>query len=139
MSLNLARILSCIKICCICSVVEAVLAIRYGANAIGLVFVMFSGSGVIAEETIAEIAVIVPLGVATFLLTSWRDVDSIIAQQRCCCVNTFQFCDSIKQNCHSKLRTKLPNIALIQIIHVNNPQSINKTITITDKVNALLL
>jgi phosphoribosylanthranilate isomerase len=49
-----------VKICCIGSVEEARLAIRYGASALGLVSEMPSGPGVIPEESIAEIASAVP-------------------------------------------------------------------------------
>ena len=73
-----------IKICCINSVQEARLAIRYGADALGLVSHMPSGPGVISEELIAEIAGIVPPGVASFLLTSLQDASSIISQHRRC-------------------------------------------------------
>lgn len=59
-----------VKICCIASVVEARLAVRHGASALGLVSAMPSGPGVIAEELIAEIAATVPPPIATFLLTS---------------------------------------------------------------------
>ena len=127
------------KICCIRSVAEAALAIRHGANAIGLVSAMPSGPGVIAEETIAEIAATVPPGVATFLLTSRRDASSIIAQQRRCQVNTLQLCDSVELGCHAKLRAELPGIALVQVIHVSGPQSVDEAITVADKVDALLL
>src|SRR6185295_13806464 len=113
-----------VKICCIRNVAEAALAIRHGANAIGLVSAMPSGPGVIAEETIAEIAATVPPGVATFLLTSRRDIDSIIAQQRRCRVNTLQLCDSVKPGCHAKLRESLPGIALVQVIHVIGQHSL---------------
>ena len=44
-----------VKICCISSLAEAELAIRYGASAIGLVSAMPSGPGVIDEDLIAEI------------------------------------------------------------------------------------
>jgi phosphoribosylanthranilate isomerase len=49
-----------VKICCIDSVEEARLAIRYGASALGLVSEMPSGPGVIPEESIAKIASAVP-------------------------------------------------------------------------------
>lgn len=104
-----------VKICCISSVVEAALAIRCGVDAVGLVSAMPSGPGVIAEETIAEIAATVPPGVATFLLTSRRDAESIIVQQHRCRVNTLQLCDSVEPGCHEKLRTSLPGIALVQV------------------------
>ena len=127
------------KICCIRSVAEAALAVRHGAAALGLVSAMPSGPGVIAEETIAEIAATVPPGVATFLLTSRRDADSIIAQQRRCRVNTLQLCDSVERGCHSRLRANLPGIALVQVIHVTGPETVEEAIAAADQVDALLL
>jgi len=59
-----------IKICCISSIQEAQLAIKYGASALGLVSAMPSGPGVIAEDAIAAIAATIPPAVASFLLTS---------------------------------------------------------------------
>ncbi len=100
---------------------------------------MPSGPGVIAEETIAEIAATVPPGVATFLLTSRGDADSIIAQQRRCRVNTLQLCDSVEPGCHAKLRAKLPGIALVQVIHVTGPESVEEAVSVADSVGALLL
>ena len=45
-----------IKICCIASVEEARLAIKYGADAVGLVSKMPNGPGPIPDWLIAEIA-----------------------------------------------------------------------------------
>src|SRR3972149_264471 len=83
-----------VKICCISSIEEANLAIKYGASALGLVSDMPSGPGVISEELIAEIAAEVPPHINTFLLTSKRDADSIVAQQRKCKTNTLQIVDA---------------------------------------------
>jgi phosphoribosylanthranilate isomerase len=77
-----------VKICCISSAEEASLAVRYGASSLGLVSAMPSGPGVIPDNLIAEIAATVPPGVATFLLTSAQDAETIIAQQRHAGVNT---------------------------------------------------
>ena len=128
-----------IKICCISSVAEAELAIHSGASALGLVSAMPSGPGVIAEETIAEIAATIPPGVASFLLTSRRDADAIIAQQRRCRVNTLQLCDAVEPGCHAKLRAALPGIALVQVIHVTGPESVVEAVAAADCVDALLL
>lgn len=115
------------------------MAIRHGAAALGLVSAMPSGPGVIAEETIAEIAATVPPGVATFLLTSRHDADSIIAQQRRCRVNTLQLCDSVEPGCYAKLRASLPGIALVQVIHVTGPESVDEALSVAGSVDALLL
>ena len=100
---------------------------------------MPSGPGVIAEETITEIVATVPPGVATFLLTSKREADSIIAQQRRCRVNTLQLCDSVEPGCHAKLREELPGIALVQVIHVTSQESVDEARSVADNVDALLL
>jgi phosphoribosylanthranilate isomerase len=128
-----------VKVCCIASIAEAQIAIRHGASALGLVSAMPSGPGVIAEKTIAEIASTVPPGVATFLLTSKRDADSIIAQQRRCRVNTLQLCDSVELGCHAKLRDALPGIALVQVIHVTGPESMDEAVSVAPSVDAILL
>jgi phosphoribosylanthranilate isomerase len=128
-----------VKICCISSGAEAQIAIRHGASALGLVSAMPSGPGVIAEETIAEIAALVPPGVATFLLTSQRDADSIIAQQRRCRVNTIQLCDSVAPGCHAKLRAALPGISLVQVIQVTGEESVAEARAVANSVDALLL
>ena len=128
-----------VKICCISSVAEAALAVRYGASALGLVSAMPSGPGVIAEEIIIQIAAFVPPGVATFLLTSKRDADSIIAQQRRCRVNTLQLCDSVEPGTYEKLRDVLPGIALVQVIHVTGLESVEEAVSVAPQVNAILL
>ena len=118
---------------------EAALAVRCGADAVGLVSAMPSGPGVIAEETIAEIAATVPPGVATFLLTSRTDASGIIAQQRRTRVNTLQLCDRVSADCLRELRAALPGIALVQVIHVTGEESVAEAIAVADKVDALLL
>jgi phosphoribosylanthranilate isomerase len=128
-----------VKICCISSVAEAAIAVRHGAAAVGLVSAMPSGPGVIAEETIAAIAITVPPGVATFLLTSKREAASIIAQQRRCRTNTIQLCDSVEPGCYAKLREALPGIALVQVIHVTGPESVDEAVSIAPNVDAVLL
>jgi phosphoribosylanthranilate isomerase len=128
-----------VKICCIATATEVQTAIRHGAAALGLVSAMPSGPGVIAEETITQIAAIVPPGIATFLLTSKRDADSIIAQQRRCRTNTIQLCDSVEPGCHAKLRASLPGIALVQVIHVAGLESVEEAMSVAGSVDAVLL
>src|SRR5213593_2893940 len=93
-----------VKICCMASVAEAWMAIDHGAAAIGLVSAMPSGPGPIAEELIAEIAAVVPPGVASFLLTCKQDVASIVDQQRRLGVNTIQICDRLVEGTYRELR-----------------------------------
>lgn len=128
-----------VKICCIASVEEADLAIRYGASALGLVSSMPSGPGVIEEELIAEIAARVPPPIATFLLTSLQDTASIIEQQRRLKTNTLQIVDRLEQGSYEDLRRALPGVSIVQVIHVTGEESIEEAVTVARSVDAILL
>jgi len=128
-----------VKICCISSVEEAHLAIRYGASALGFVSEMPSGPGVIPEDLIADIGVTVPPPVGKFLLTSRTDIEEIIAQQKRCMVNTVQICDSLPPGTHERLRKSLPGIYLVQVIHIVDRGSVTEAIEVAQNVDALLL
>lgn len=128
-----------VKICCIQSAAEAWLAIQYGASALGLVSEMPSGPGVISEEAIAEIAAVAPPGVATFLLTSKLDADSIIAQQRRCRVNTLQLVDRLERGSYQDLRSALPGVKIVQVIHVTGEESVADAGAVAPHVDAILL
>jgi len=128
-----------VKVCCIASVAEAWMAIESGACAVGLVSAMPSGPGPIPEELIAEIARVVPPGVASFLLTCKQDVESIIDQQRRLGVNTIQICDRLMEGTYDQLRWALPGISLVQVIHVTGPESVDEAQMISSHVDAILL
>jgi len=128
-----------VKVCCISSVAEAHLAVRHGADALGLVSAMPSGPGPIDEDLIAEIAASAPPPIATFLLTSLLDADQIIAQQRRCGANTLQLVDAMPMVAYEKLRRALPGIGLVQVIHVLGEQSVREAAAIAPHVDALLL
>src|SRR4051812_4198545 len=113
-----------VKICCIGSVDEAALAVRYGAAAIGLVSAMPSGPGPIDESLIGEIAATVPPGVATFLLTCRQEPAKILEQQRRTRCNTIQLCDSIDAGAYEQLRDAMPGIAIVQVIHVEDASAV---------------
>lgn len=127
------------KICCIASVEEAWLAIDAGASAIGLVSEMPSGPGPIPESLIAEIAMTVPPGVSSFLLTCKQDAAAIIDQQRRLRVNTIQLCDRLPHGSHQELREALPGVALVQVVHVTGPEAVDEAIAIAPHVDAVLL
>lgn len=128
-----------VKICCISSVEEANLAIKYGASALGLVSNMPSGPGVINEDLIKEIADSVPPGVSTFLLTSKQSADEIIEQQKRCRTNTIQICDHLLHGSYSEIKHALPGIKIVQVIHVNGDESIREAVEVSKNIDAILL
>ena len=128
-----------VKVCCIASVEEARLAIAHGAAAIGLVSEMPSGPGVIPEPLIAEVAAGVPPGIGTFLLTSRQSADGIVEQQRRTRVNTIQICDDLAGGALAELRTALPGVSLVQVIHVEGEGAITRAAAVAPFVDAILL
>ena len=128
-----------VKICCIGSVGEAALAVACGASALGLVSAMPSGPGVIGEHRIAEIAATIPPSIGSFLLTSGQDVTLISAQQRRCRTNCIQLCDCLTAGSHRDLRSALPGISIVQVVHVTGPESVDEAVSIADSVDAILL
>lgn len=128
-----------VKICCIANVAEANLAISYGASALGLGSEIPSGLGMISEGLIAQVASLVPPAVSSFLLTSKPDTLAIIAQQRRLGVNTIQICDRLQSGTYDDLRQALPGIALVQVIHVTDSDSIKEAVTAAPHVHGLLL
>jgi phosphoribosylanthranilate isomerase len=128
-----------VKICCIQSLEEAELAIEYGASAIGLVSEMPSGPGVIPEDLIEEIALQVPRRVKTFLLTSKLNAEEIISQLIKCKTNTVQLVDTVDYKVYGALRRELPEISIVQVIHVTDEKSISEAKEIEKYADAILL
>jgi phosphoribosylanthranilate isomerase len=129
-----------VKICCIASVAEARLAIDAGAAALGLVSAMPSGPGVIDEATIAEVAAAVAgTNVASFLLTAHTDAAAIVDQHRRCRTTTLQLVDALAPRELRELRRALPRVAIVQVIHVTGPASLDEALAAAPLVDALLL
>jgi len=128
-----------IKICCINSVNEAKLAIDHGADAIGLVGKMPSGPGPIPDWLIAEIVKAIQPPIASFLLTSEQSSEEIIYHVKKVDTNTVQIVDELTTGTYSDIRTALPHLKIVQVIHVTGEESIDEAVRISPNVDALLL
>jgi phosphoribosylanthranilate isomerase len=128
-----------VKICCIGNKEEAKLALNVGADAIGLVGKMPSGPGPIADELIREIAKTIPPPIATFLLTSETSAKEIIAHHKKTFTNTIQLVDELGEESYDEIKTALPAIKLVQVIHVIDESSVEEAIKISAHVDAILL
>jgi phosphoribosylanthranilate isomerase len=133
------RMVTRIKICCIKSIEEAMTAISFGASAIGLVARMPSGPGPISDDLIREIASAIPPPVATFLLTSKTSVNEIIKHHNLTNTNTIQIVDALSEGTYSQLKSALPSVKVVQVIHVINEDSAREAIRISELVDAILL
>lgn len=129
-----------IKVCCISSAAEARLAIRHGADALGLVGRMPSGPGVVADELAAEVVRATPPPVATFMLTSETTIADILAHQQRVGANTIQLVDAVPPDTYARLRQALPAVKLVQVIHVIDERNLAEALTAVDRgADALLL
>ncbi len=128
-----------IKICCIASIEEMQIALDEGATALGFVSKMPSGPGPIDEDLIASIILRVPDGVDTFLLTSETTSDAIIAQQRGTRANTLQLVDAVEPGTYRAIRDALPDVKIVQVIHVTDGDSVNEALDSAREVDFLLL
>ena len=128
-----------IKICCISSKQEAFDAIEAGALALGLVGEMPSGPGVISDEEIFQIAQIVPPPIATFLLTSKTNSKDIIEHHRKTQTTTIQIVDELTERNYQEIRRNLPNVKLVQVVHVVGEKSVDEAVELAESVDAILL
>jgi phosphoribosylanthranilate isomerase len=128
-----------IKICCMSSIDDAALAVDAGAHALGFVSAMPSGAGIIEEDLIARIVAAVPPTIATFLLTSAVDADTIVDQQRRARANTIQLVDRVSVETRRALRDRLPGIAIVQVVHVTGPESVSEAHEARRESDAVLL
>jgi phosphoribosylanthranilate isomerase len=131
-----------VKVCCIASVEEALLALGAGARALGLVSAMPSGPGVIGDEAIAEIAAAVRQhapGADTFLLTARTRAEAIAEQHAAAGTTTLQLVDHVPHDELRRLRALCPRVRLVQVIHVRDAGSVDEACAAAPHVDALLL
>ena len=128
-----------VKICCISSKEEAQQVIKYGASGLGLVGNMPSGPGVIGDDLINDITQIVPPAVSSFLLTSETTADAIINHYKKVYTNTIQLVDELKNEEYQILRSELPWVKLVQVIHVIDENSVTEAVEKSQFVDAILL
>ncbi len=128
-----------VKICCIANEQEAADAIAFGASAIGLVGKMPSGPGPISDEEIYKIARSVPPPIATFLLTSEQTAQCIIDHHQRTKTNTIQIVDELIDREYNMIRDALPQMKLVQVIHVVGDGSVDEACELAEHVDAILL
>lgn len=100
---------------------------------------MPSGPGVIGDELINQIAKIVPPPISTFLLTSETKPQDIINHYRRVNATAIQIVDELENREYEILRNELPNVKLVQVIHVIDDNSVTEAIEISKYVDAILL
>jgi phosphoribosylanthranilate isomerase len=118
-----------LKVCCIQSLNEAHLAIRYGADALGLVASMPTGPGTIPDDLIRDIASHIPPPIATFLLTCRQTPEAIVDHIHLTRCNTVQLCDlptPFTADTYRHIAREAPGVRIVQVIHVQDDESLEE-------------
>ena len=118
---------------------EAKMAIDHGADALGLVGKMPNGPGPIPDWLIAEIVKTIHPPIASFLLTSEQSSEEIIYHVKRVDTNTVQIVDELTTGTYGDIKTALPHLKIVQVIHVTGEESIDEAVRISPDVDALLL
>lgn len=133
------QVLPKVKVCCISSHKEAHLAIKLGASALGLVGPMPSGPGIIDNPLIKEIAENTSSVISTFLLTSETSAQKIIEHYKKVRTTTIQIVDELSSGSYLEIRKALPDVELVQVIHVIDENSVKQAIDAAKHVDIILL
>ena len=133
------RLTTRVKICCIASTEEAHLAIRYGAHALGLVGEMPSGPGIVSDEQAREIALALPPGTDSFLLTSRTRGRDIADHIHDCGTTTVQIVQHVDPGEYAELIERAPHTRRVQVIHVEDETALDMIDLYEPWVHAFLL
>ncbi len=128
-----------IKVCCIESHLEAAIAVRAGADAIGLVGEMPSGPGVIGDALAADIAARLAVPVASFLLSARTTGGELAEHVNACGTHVIQIVKHIDPTEHRALAQASPRVRRVQVIHVEDAASLGLLDAYAPHVDAFLL
>lgn len=119
---------------------DADLAIKAGADALGLVGKMPSGGGIIDDETAHILAAITPPPVATVSLTSKTSMDAIAAQVGRVGATMAQIVNHVDPAVLMAVRDRLPSVVkIIQVIHVEGMECLDHIDQYETHADAFLL
>lgn len=127
-----------IKVCCMASAAEAELALEAGASLLGLVGPMPSGPGTLEIDRAAQIVASLP-DAPFVLLTSARTAAQVAAEVRATGVRRVQLVHELAEGVRAELRALLPGVELIQVVHVDGPQAVDRAPALARHADALLL
>ncbi|MDT8418607.1 MAG: phosphoribosylanthranilate isomerase, partial [Lutibacter sp.] len=91
------------------------------------------------DELIAEIAASVPKHIDTFLLTSETSAAKIIEHYLKVNTTTIQLVDALMQGSYAQIKEALPQVKIVQVLHVLDESSIDEAIKISNFVDLILL
>jgi len=128
-----------VKVACIRNPEEAMRAVSFGAAAIGMAAETPTGGRALTHAEIARIVAAVPETTGTFLMTTRRSAIELAELARNAGVNTIQLWDEPDPDAYAHLRSAVPGISIVQSIPVMGEGAIETAISVSPRVDALLL
>jgi phosphoribosylanthranilate isomerase len=128
-----------VKICCITTPEALALAVRHGADALGLVGPMPSGTGIIDLKTARSLAARTPPPLASFLLSCATRAEELVAEARQVAPSALQIVDAVEPAAYAALRRELPALKIVQVVHVTGERTLDEACRLAPLVDALLL
>lgn len=128
-----------VKICCMASPEEALLAVAAGADAVGMVGARPPTPRTVPDRSIAAIVRVVPPPVATVLLSTEHTADAIAAQIGLTGPSTVQITQHIDARESVRLAEIAPHIRRIQVIHIGGDEALDLIPLYAPNVHAFLL
>lgn len=115
------------------------MALKAGADALGLVSAMPSGPGVIADADIASITAWIGHRAPSVLLTSRQAEREITAQLEAFHPAVLQIVDELPRNARDAVRNQYPGVAFMPVVHVQGPDSVEDARRQAEGADAILL
>ena len=112
---------------------------RHGADALGLVGPMPSGTGIVTLETARRLAAMTPPPVASFLLSSAVEPEALVEEARAVQPTVLQIVDRVPDAAYRLLRRELPALKLVQVVHVSGEETIEEARAAAELADAVLL
>jgi len=128
-----------IKICGVGTAEEIALGSAAGANALGFVPGWETPTGRLGDAKIAALMREVPAGVAKVLLTQHLEASAMIAQAIRCGADTVQICDHVSVATRRALRAALPEVRLLQVVHMGGDVDVAGVEALAECADGLLL
>ncbi|MFT7520449.1 MAG: phosphoribosylanthranilate isomerase [Kiritimatiellia bacterium] len=128
-----------IKICCMRDAREVELALKWGATALGFVVTADNGPGVISLDVARPLMRQVGDRAERWLLTVHTDLHAIAGQIAALEPSHVQLCDAIDLSHYAALKSRFPNVSLLQVVHVTGPDDVRRAVQLEQHVDGLLL
>jgi phosphoribosylanthranilate isomerase len=129
-----------IKICGNRTLRDAEIAVRYGADAIGLIVgTKFFSEDEVSTSNASEIVAALPPFIVSVLVTHLQSGHEILDLYHAVLPTTIQLHNEVNLSVIEELRCKIPHVKLIKAIHIVDSTAIKQALMISNCVDSILL